>query len=255
MTIMLKALGELGKKRYRKSLSIVPYIFTFLNAFFGFLSVAFALHDDIAMAALCIGFAALMDCCDGRIARRFGMTSSLGAELDSLCDAISFCFAPIILLFCFHAYPMQGMQIIILSLYLCAGLFRLARFNCSQSSASPFFSGLPTPAAAFVVASLLFYHERIAQSSLRFMLNPTNSLVLVFFLAILMVSSIPFSSFKKVRFKSRIKIVGILIGLIASAIAQWVGFPVLFILLLVYVINGLLNWLYYETKRFLKKKF
>lgn len=254
MALMLKALGELGKKRYKQSLSIVPYIFTFLNAFFGFLSVAFALNDDIVMAASCIGLAALMDSCDGRIARKFGLVSSLGAELDSLCDAISFCFAPIILLFCFYDYPMNVFHLAILSLYLCAGLFRLARFNCSQSSSGQFFSGLPTPAAAFVLASLLFYHERISQSSLKFMLNPTSALILVLMLALLMVSSIPFSSFKQQKISLLMSMM-MVIGLFGIAIAQWYGLPVFFFLFLTYVMNGILHWLYYCAKRFLKKKF
>lgn len=255
MALMLKALGELGKKQYKKSLSIVPFIFTFLNVFFGFLSVVFALNDDIVMAASCIGFAALMDSCDGRIARKFGLTSSLGAELDSLCDAISFCFAPIILLLCFYEYPINFFHVTILSLYLCAGLFRLARFNCSQSASSTFFSGLPTPAAAFVLASLLFYHERISQSSLRFMLSPNNALILVLFLAILMVSSIPFSSFKHSKVKSLSMRVALFIGLLLLIVAQWYGYPVFFFLFLAYVMNGVLHWLYYYAKRFLKKRF
>ena len=84
--ISFKKLQHSGKK----NLFIIPFLFTFGNALCGFMSVIKTLDEEYLLAALFILLAALMDLCDGRLARWFGSTSVLGMELDSLCDAISF---------------------------------------------------------------------------------------------------------------------------------------------------------------------
>jgi CDP-diacylglycerol---serine O-phosphatidyltransferase len=146
MAFTLKAVTKMGKKRYKESLHIIPYFFTFANALFGFLSVIAALKGNFILAASYIGLAACMDACDGRLARAFGSTSYLGAELDGLCDAISFCCAPPILLYCFYQDTMGIVGLAILGSYLCAGLFRLAKFNTTKTTYNGYFSGLSTPA-------------------------------------------------------------------------------------------------------------
>lgn len=117
----------------KKKLFLIPFFFTFANALCGFMSVVKTLDEEYLIAALCIILAAGMDLCDGRLARMIGSTSVLGMELDSLCDAISFCFAPAILLYSWSLYQLGVAGLVVLSLYLCAGLFRLARFNISES--------------------------------------------------------------------------------------------------------------------------
>src|SRR5262245_44761503 len=91
----------------KKKLFIIPFLFTFGNALCGFMSVIKTLDEEFMLAAFFILLAALMDLCDGRLARWFGSTSVLGMELDSLCDAISFCFAPAILLYSWSLYHLD----------------------------------------------------------------------------------------------------------------------------------------------------
>ena len=106
MSLSLKTLNTFKfknlKKKGKQNLFIVPFLFTFANAVFGLLSVIKTLECEFVTASYCIILAALMDFFDGKLARAFNSTSCLGMELDSLCDAISFCFAPAILLYSWY---------------------------------------------------------------------------------------------------------------------------------------------------------
>lgn len=192
--ISFKKLQYSGKK----NLFLIPFFFTFGNAFCGFLSVINTLEEDYFMAALFILLAALMDLCDGRLARWFGSTSVLGMELDSLCDAISFCFAPAILLYSWSLYQLGIFGMIVLGLYLCAGLFRLARFNITSVNQTSYFTGLPTTIAAFFFANLVLYELWIAKSSFAAMVRPERIAFIGAVIALLMISSVKFPSLKTV---------------------------------------------------------
>lgn len=193
---------EKSKRQYKKSLKVIPFIFTFASAFFGFLSIINALEGAISTAAYLILLAALMDACDGRLARALGTTSSLGRELDSLCDAISFCLAPMVILYSSTVGVNSAIGIFASGVYLCAGLFRLAKFNLTSSEQSKYFQGLPTPIAAFFIASLVIYTPWITSHACRVLLYHKVLPALVFCIAFLMVSSIPFPTGKEWRLGS-----------------------------------------------------
>lgn len=235
----------------KKSLPVIPYVFTFANAFFGFLAVLEAINGHMLLAAYCIGLAACMDAIDGRIARKLGCASSFGAELDALCDAVSFCFAPAVLLFIFYDFHMNGATIIMLALYLCAGLFRLAKFNTTSTSSVTHFSGLPTTAAAFFLASLLVYREWIELSYIKFLLYPRGILFLVALLSLLMISAIPFPSFKsyKIRFPHTYIALIFFIGMIVICVMR--GYPIFFLTLLGYIVLSCMYWVFMWAKHLL----
>lgn len=220
-------LNEKNKARCRKSIEVIPHIFTFLNAFFGFLAIVMALEGSVSLARYCIMLAAVMDACDGRLARALKITSCFGAELDSLSDAISFCLAPVILIYCWYPTPLGFMGIAILGLYLCAGLGRLARFNSKANNTLPYSVGLTTTIAAFCIATLptaILVHQRV-------------TLAIVFFLAVLMPSRIVFPLFKK---KFHVSFTGIVIALSAFGILAYAGYPVLFMSIIAYIMSALL---------------
>jgi len=221
------------KQRGRKRLSFIPNFFTLSNALFGFLSVIAALDNNSTMAAYCLVAAAVMDCLDGRLARALGTTSSLGMELDSLCDAISFCFAPTILLYSWSLYQGHGISLVVLVIYLWAGLFRLAKFNASSGGAPYHFEGLPTTVASFFIAQYVLQFEWLRGSLLYPLAWPSTMVALPLVLAILKISTIPFSSFKALGLSARgfIKIFFFLIGM-------WImcGSALLFLLTLSYIV-------------------
>lgn len=216
---MIIRLSDGAKKRCQKSFKMLPNIFTFLNALFGFFAIVKALEGSVVIAGYYIMLAALMDACDGRLARVLKVTSCFGAELDSLADAISFCLAPVILVYCWYPSPLGFAGLAILGLYLCAGLARLARFNSNPVQPLYYFQGLPTTVAAFCIASFptsVFVHQKITLS-------------LVMGLALLMISHVPFPSFKKgLRVRVYEKILALILAL-CFLFLLIKGYPVPFI--------------------------
>ena len=167
LLMRLRLLRESGKKK----LIIIPFIMTFANACLGLLSVLYAWDEQFMVAACCIIAAPFFDGIDGRIARALGSTSSLGMELDSLCDAISFCAAPAIVLYSWKLHAATVLGLFAVGLYLCAGLFRLAKFNRSCAEQRLFFIGLPTPAAAASVVAFVDEFVVLQQLSVAFQLQ------------------------------------------------------------------------------------
>ncbi len=193
--VTIKLLAQAGKKR----LSYIPTLCTLVNALFGFLAVIKALEGDFLSAAYCIVSAAIMDMIDGRVARFFGLTSAFGMELDSLCDAVSFCFVPAIVMYCWCLHTQGLLGIIVLALYLWCGLFRLARFNLSAAVDTRYFTGLPTTFSALCVASLLVYRPSLDAGSAHAAWHCWASMVVISLLAVLMVSRVRFPACKHMQ--------------------------------------------------------
>jgi CDP-diacylglycerol--serine O-phosphatidyltransferase len=175
-----------------RGLHILPNIFTLGNAFFGFCSVVFATAGDFVAAAYCILAGASMDSLDGRIARLAKTTSPLGMQLDSLCDGVSFCLAPAILMYLWQLKRAGLFGLCICALFLMAGLLRLARFNLTHEEQTIFFLGVPTPVAGCFLAALLLNTSNLIFKPLWLILL----MLFVIVLAGLMVSPIPFPTFK-----------------------------------------------------------
>jgi len=235
MAITFKSLKHL-KESGRQKLFIVPYFFTLANALFGFLSVIRTLDNDFTGAAYFIMLAGLMDLFDGKLARAFGSVSVFGMELDSLCDAVSFCFAPTILLYSWHFDQLGIIGIIVLGAYLCFGLVRLAKFNIlSQSEAKEIdlFVGLPTTLAAFLVAQLVINYSWLSESLFLWLRNPIGIIVYILIIAFLMISPVRFPSFKSIKTKN------VILGSLGLTLAMFVSIaqsiPFFFLLLFAYV--------------------
>ena len=218
----------------KKNLFLIPFLFTFANALCGFFSVIETLDENYTFAALFIILAACMDFCDGRLARIFGSTSVLGMELDSLCDAVSFCFAPAILLYSWSLYQLTLFGMVVLGLFLCCGLFRLARFNIITAEQNRSFVGLPTTIAAFFCANLVLYEQWIAHSLFKVFLKPDYIAFIVTIIALLMISSIKFPSAKYI--KIRLATTGPL--LVCIALCLWAlvnGYPLFLLIATTYI--------------------
>ena len=232
----------------KKNLFLIPFLFTFGNALCGFLSVIQTLEENYFLAAFFIVMAACMDLCDGRLARWFGSTSVLGMELDSLCDAISFCFAPAILLYSWSLYDLGIAGMVVLGLYLCAGLFRLARFNVISVTQTNSFVGLPTTIAAFFFANLVMYESWLASSSFAWVLRPERIAFTVTIIALLMISSVKFPSLKTV--KMRLATSALAFG--AALLAAWLllkGYPLFLVIAAGYIVISFLISIFKEITR------
>ncbi|MDA9832510.1 CDP-diacylglycerol--serine O-phosphatidyltransferase [Gammaproteobacteria bacterium] len=142
----------------KKGLYLVPNFFTTLTLFFGFLSLAYSQKGDINVAVSCVCLAMVSDFMDGLIARLTNTQSEFGQEYDSLADMLAFGVAPASL--AWHYAILKGLAQepfwLITFVYLFAITARLARFNAlKQFSDTQFFRGLPSPAAAGLVCSVV----------------------------------------------------------------------------------------------------
>ncbi len=153
---------------------------TLLNIIFGSLAIIQTLNEKYLAAAIFILLAVFMDGIDGRVARKFGIMSDMGKQLDSLCDLVSFGVAPAILIYSQLLYDLPLLLGIIAALiYIMCGAFRLARFNVLNIK--DHFIGVPITLAGLIMAVI---------SLLAGYLNSYLALAMVVLLALLMVSKI-----------------------------------------------------------------
>jgi len=187
---------EAGERR-RQGIFLFPSLLTTGNVFCGFFSMLLAVEHRYTEAALAIFVAMIMDLLDGRVARLMKATSQFGVEYDSLADVISFCVAPAFLLYSFALQPLGRAAWFGAFLFVICGALRLARFNVQTSSVDRrFFIGLSTPAAAGVAAStVILLQGEEPTRAVRLALAVTS-----YVLALLMVSTFRYWSFKEVDF-------------------------------------------------------
>lgn len=184
--------------RPRITPSVIPNLFTAMNMFLGFLSIINSSLENYEYAAWLIFVAALFDALDGVVARLTNSSSELGVELDSLSDIVSFGAAPSFLLYKTYFYQLDVIGIIISSLPLIAGGFRLARFNIQLVGyEKSFFLGLPIPSSALTISSfvLAFYRNGFSKPFSDFIIP------MVLILSFLMISSIRYETIPKPTLK------------------------------------------------------
>jgi CDP-diacylglycerol--serine O-phosphatidyltransferase len=193
----------------------IPNLITCLNLASGFISILFAVNGEIVTASWLILAAMIFDFLDGFSARLLKAYSDIGKELDSLADAVSFGAAPAIIIYQLLGNSMSlpapmiasslqpAILIILMSpviMIICAAL-RLAKFNTDSSQTSSF-RGLPTPASALIVISLVIaWHYTEIDLLNRFIGSTTALLILTLVLSLLMVSRIPLLSLKFTHFR------------------------------------------------------
>ncbi|WP_067852078.1 CDP-alcohol phosphatidyltransferase family protein [Nocardia shimofusensis] len=142
-------------RRRRRSIRLLPSVVTILALCSGLSSVKFALDGELAVALAMIGAAAVFDMLDGRLARMLDATTKIGAELDSLSDAISFGVAPALVLYV-ALLDEHSVGWIMALLFAVSIVLRLARFNTLLDDdnrpdwAREYFVGVPAPAAALI---------------------------------------------------------------------------------------------------------
>jgi CDP-diacylglycerol--serine O-phosphatidyltransferase len=144
---------ELRETRGR-GIYLLPSLLTTGNLFCGFFAMLLAVQGRWVEASIAIFVAMVMDALDGRVARLMKATSQFGVEYDSLADVVSFCVAPAFVLYLLALSRLGRAAWFGAFLFVICGALRLARFNVHTGTVDRrFFVGLPTPAAAGVVAS------------------------------------------------------------------------------------------------------
>src|SRR6185295_12813347 len=160
------------RTNFRRGIYVIPTSLTILNLFFGFRAIIFATRGIEAMtlnrtdsavdcfqtACISLLIAAVFDTFDGLIARQLNATSEFGKEYDSLADVVTFGAAPAVLVYAWGLHVFEKLGGGIAFLFLAAVSLRLARFNVQTGKTDyRYFVGLPSPAGALTLASMIFY--------------------------------------------------------------------------------------------------
>jgi CDP-diacylglycerol--serine O-phosphatidyltransferase len=204
---------------------LLPNVITVLALCSGLSAMKFALDGNFIGALSAIGLAALLDGLDGRLARLLDATSRIGAELDSLADAVSFGVAPSVVVFVWSLHDIRIGWPVALVFTVCVVL-RLARFNTllDDTEALPFakefFVGVPSPAGALLTLLPLTVFLQIGTG---WWSSPLVVAAWTIIVALAMVSRLPTLSMKTVRVQPRAA--APLLVLIAGLAAAVVTFP------------------------------
>lgn len=189
------------RESLRRGIFLIPSLFTVGNMGCGFASVMSALHGRYEVAGWLVVAAGILDGLDGRIARLTKSTSDFGKEYDSLADVVSFGLAPAILSYLWALRGLGRWGWAAAFLFLVAGSVRLARFNimASRGGDRRFFVGLPIPGgAAAVTMPVLIWPEEVTRPDVMWVV-----LAFVLVISLLMVSTIPYRSFKDASLRQR----------------------------------------------------
>ena len=194
----------------RRGIYLLPNLFTTAGLFAGFYGIVSAMNSQFESAAIAIFVAMVMDGMDGRIARLTNTQSDFGVEYDSLSDMISFGLAPSLIMYQWVLSGMGKLGWLAAFVYTASTALRLARFNTQAASEDKrFFQGLPSPAAAALLAGMIWLgetQEYVDVANLTIFAFPVTVIA-----GILMVSNIRFYSLKQIDFKGRVPFVRILL--------------------------------------------
>jgi CDP-diacylglycerol---serine O-phosphatidyltransferase len=238
------------KRRYRntrKGIYILPNLVTSASLFGGFYAIIASIQGRFDAAAIAIIISAVFDCLDGRIARFTNTTSHFGTEYDSLADLVSFGVAPAVLSFMWALEPFGRLGWLAACMYVICGALRLARFNVEKNSSdSSFFKGLPIPAAAICISSMVLFAGDIASFSEK---RHIIIILMIYFLSFLMVSSLKYFSFKEFNIKNQ-KPFNMLVAIILICIVvAYKPNVLLFLVFIPYVFSGPFVSLYHHYNK------
>ncbi len=212
---------------------ILPNLMTVANLFCGFISVIFSIKGEFKSAAIAVVIAAVFDQLDGRLARLTHATSKFGAELDSLCDLVSFGLAPAMLMYLWALNPYGRVGMMACFLFLACGALRLARFNVQVGVVEKnYFQGLPIPMAAGILTTSYLAFDELAWAPDSWRGWLLFSMVVV--MAFVMVSNFRYRSFKDLDLKERIAFKYLVAGLVIIVTVALKPEIMLFVLFLTY---------------------
>jgi CDP-diacylglycerol--serine O-phosphatidyltransferase len=244
--------GRRGRRRRRRrrgegparGLYLLPHLITTANLAFGFFAIVQSFAGRHDLAALGIVLAAVADGIDGRVARLAGASSKFGMEYDSIADTVSFGVAPAMLAFSagnLHVLGKPG-WVMAFVFTVCAAL-RLARFNVSPGRYKGRFEGMPSPAAASMVAATQWFVSFMREEG-RVIVDVPEWLVAVGVVALglLMVSPIPYRSGKELDLRHSFSTLVLVVIAMLLVIAR--PSETLFTIGVVYVLSGPVEWLW-----------
>jgi CDP-diacylglycerol--serine O-phosphatidyltransferase len=237
---------EKSDKSIRKGIYILPNLLTTGALFAGFSAIVQATKGNFEVAAILIFIAMVLDGLDGRVARMTNTTSEFGIQYDSLSDMVSFGLAPALVVYEWSLFSMGKIGWLAAFVYAAATALRLARFNNHAADEKSFFQGLPSPSAAGILAAFIWVVNDYGMAGADFRLV---ALLLTLTAGILMVSNVPFRSFKDFDLRSHVPFV-VLLGIVIALVVIVYDPPrVLFAGFSIYLLSGPVSALIHRKKK------
>ncbi len=213
--------SDLSQDSKPRGVYLLPNLLTTAALFSGFYSIIAAVKGNFDVAAIAIYIAMVADALDGRVARMTNTQTAFGAEYDSLSDMVAFGVAPALLVYSWSLSSLGKLGWLAAFLYTAATALRLARFNtqADHDVDRRYFQGIPSPAAAGVVAGTAWFSASNNIAASWYLAIPIA--LLTVFVAALMVSTIRYHSFKKIDFTGKVPFIAavvLIVGLTAIAL-------------------------------------
>ena len=229
-----------------RGIYLLPNAFTTAALFCGFFAIVQAMNDRFENAAVAIFVAMVLDALDGRVARLTNTTSPFGEQYDSLSDMVSFGAAPALVMYEFALHGLGKWGWLAAFVYVAGAALRLARFNTNIGVTDKrFFQGLPSPAAAALVAGLVWLATDLRET--RWITAQGADLawpafVLTLYAGLTMVSNVPFFSFKDINYRKSVPFVFTIGIMLALVLISSDPPTMLFLLFLAYGVSGYVVW-------------
>jgi CDP-diacylglycerol--serine O-phosphatidyltransferase len=248
-----KSIPQGGAKK--RGVYLLPNVLTTFGLFAGFFAIILATKGQYADAAIAIFVAMLFDGLDGRVARLTNTQSSFGEQYDSMADMLSFCVAPALLVYFWQFSDLGKIGWLGAFVYTAAGALRLARFNTQIGTEDKrYFQGLPSPAAAALVAGMVWTKQSIGVTDYDQYLTLVSWIILVG-AGVLMVSNVRYYSFKEINLKGRASFKLLLIATLIIIVTTLWPSAILFVFFFAYAVSGLIMTIVeVRKKRQMKKR-
>lgn len=235
----------------RRGIYILPNLLTTVALFSGFFAIVQAMNGKFEVAAVAIFIAMLFDGLDGRVARLTRTQSAFGAEYDSLSDMVSFGAAPALVVYVWALKGMGKLGWIAAFIYCACAALRLARFNTNiEVIDKRYFQGLPSPAAAALVAGLVWVmidNDWTGEEARWY------ACILTIFAGITMVSNLRYYSGKSINLRKSVPFMVVAAFALGFALVSSYPPGVLFALFLAYALSGYVlganDWLMRRRRR------
>lgn len=227
------------RSKPRKGLYVLPNLFTLAALFGGFYAIVMAMNGRFENAAIGIFCAMVLDSLDGRVARMTNTQSAFGEQMDSLSDMVSFGAAPALVVYEWALKDLGKFGWIVAFVYCACAALRLARFNINTGVIDKrWFQGLPSPAAAALVAGSLWVAVDSGWSPRELAWLPWAMLAITLYAGLTMVTNAPFYSFKDFSLKRSVPFALLVALVLLIALVSSHPPIVLFALFCVYGLSG-----------------
>lgn len=237
----------------RRGVYLLPNAFTTANLLAGFYAIVQAIEGRFDLAAVAIFVAMVLDSLDGRVARMTHTQSAFGEQYDSMSDMVSFGAAPALVIYEWSLRGMGKLGWLAAFIYVAGAAVRLARFNTNIRVVDRrFFQGLPSPAAAALIAGLVWVATDLRESQWIEATGTDLRVVawtITVYAGLTMVSNAPFYSFKDIDLRRTVPYMVVPALILGFALVSYDPPVVLFVLFLAYGVSGHALWAWRRLRR------